>query len=197
MRLAVAMLVLVLSAGSAGRQVSTAGHQLTETDAYSALHNALAEYEAGGSRPTLKDRLTRLVARYPQDEVIDYARDAASILTSMIAEDLKSPVFTGSALERRIQQLIFDLRDARGFQQSQPGSIDFLAPHLPRGPGQELVEIGQPAVPFLVAARNDQRLTRAVYKRLMFRSIRPISECISQILTRIGQRRMTFAMTGK
>ena len=182
-----AIVTLALSVICAGRPVSLAARLLPETDAYYALHNALAEYQAGGSRAVLHNRLNQLVAKFPPDETVTYANEMLTILTSMVAEDLKPPVFSGSSTERRVRQLIFELRDAQGFQQSQPGSIDFLAPHLPRGPAQELVTIGYPAVPFLLEARNDRRLTRGVYKRLVFRSIRPVSECVSQVLARIGK----------
>ena len=78
----------------------------------------------------------------------------------------KAPEKYGIALPDRqlaeqAQEWIFRLRDQMGFQASQPGWVDiFTSPH--DNPAFHLVQLGDAALPALVAALSDSRPTRAV-----------------------------------
>ncbi len=89
------------------------------------------------------------------------ARWYSAILKKMVAEDrerARKPPKPESQMtrEERIAELIYRLRDQHGRPADDYGAFD-------SGPAHELVKIGLPAVPQLIAALDDDRLTRIVW----------------------------------
>jgi len=147
------------------------------------------------SRRQLLNQFTAIISNYPGSEHIPRARDTAAILDRMIKEDEARPIVTAPRLElapihQQVAGLIFRLRDQNGQQFSQPGWCDIFQDF--RGttntPAHELVHIGHPAVPQLIAAIDDQTLTRSVgYHRNFYFShtVLTVGDCAIAILQRI------------
>ena len=154
--------------------------------------------EFGNPAITRKDLLAQFQAiatNYPGSEYHAQAESTAERLKIMLAEDeqhAKSPPKPLSELptEERIKELIFQLRDQNGQQWSQPGWCDIF--NDPRGtntPAHQLVSIGYPAVPQLIAALDNPTFTRSVgYHRNFYFShtVLTVGDCAAFILNRIA-----------
>jgi hypothetical protein len=90
----------------------------------------------------------------------------------------------------QIRELIFQLRDQHGEQMSWPGSCDVFKTLDEREdtPAHELVKMGYAAVPQLIGALDDRRISRSVTcHRMHFYSheVLRVRDCAEQILSRI------------
>jgi len=109
---------------------------------------------------THRDRLRRIATHFPDSEHHDRARDLADELDSMITEfaahDAAEPL-------DRIHELVFRLPEQNGRQWSQPGACSpFNDPRGDDSPACALLAIGWDAIPALIEALADERLTRCV-----------------------------------
>ena len=148
------------------------------------------------TRKELLAQFRAIETNYPGSEYHARAKATAERLAIMIAEDErheKSPPKPLSELpmEERIRELIFQLRDQNGQQWCQPGECDiFLNPHnATNTAAHQLVNIGYPAVPQLIAALDDPTFTRSVgYHRNFYFShtVLTVGDCAAFILNRIA-----------
>ena len=148
------------------------------------------------SRKELLAEFQAIARNYPDSEYAARARDTAERLSKMIAEDeqhAKSPPkpLAELPMEQRIAELIFRLRDQNGQQWSQPGECDiFLVPNMDTNtPAHQLVNIGYPAVPQLIAALDNPAFTRSVgfHRNFYFsHTVLTVGDCAAAILSRIA-----------
>lgn len=95
------------------------------------------------------------------------AEDLLEVLDSMTREDearagLGSP--SSARQGRRIEDLVYSVRDAMARQNSWPGRVDVMEATCSDGlvPAKCLAELGRAAVPRLVEMLNDRRATRCI-----------------------------------
>jgi hypothetical protein len=134
---------------------------------------------------------------FPQWDPFIHARDYVRELDRMIREDQRhasekrATPLTGDA---RIQDLIFRLRDAVGYQVTSPGWVEFLypspTPEQRQSPAHQLADAGLEAVPQLIAAMDTTALTRSYYYRNGPRSIVSVRECVFEILSSLSGLRL-------
>ena len=167
---------------------------------------AFADFERGGTRVAFRDEIKRLVQNFPQ---ADFAKTEASIgremvreLDRMIAEDAsRAKRAAPAALQgrARIAELIYLLRDQHGPQRTMPGYPDFVcawalsddgrrACEEQDSPARQLVNAGPAAVPQLIEALGDTRMTRAVqyYREGLPMQVLRVGDCALQILEAIS-----------
>jgi hypothetical protein len=153
----------------------------------------------GDTRITRRELLARLRAlpvRFPHCDHLARAESLAKQLEQMIAEDDAHPARTieqiaGLPVEEQAKEWLFRLRDQNGHQMSQPGWVDIFMTDEMRedSPAHQLVKLGDAAVPGLIAALDDPRLTRSVgYGRDFFFSheVVTIGDAALKIIQRIA-----------
>jgi len=124
------------------------------------------------SRPEVLERFRVYLRAFP-DEFPEACRKDMDLLEQMIKEDEEHARKQTKPLEKmtqqeRIAELIWRLRDQRGYKFSNPGTVDFFVerygqdPDTPKFPASQLLDIGLDAVPRLVEAMTDTRFTRAM-----------------------------------
>jgi hypothetical protein len=162
--------------------------------------------ETDMSRPQLLAQFERIVRDFPASEHRERATGFIEMLRKMISEDeaharAARPLAEMSEKEK-IAELIFQLRDQNGRQFSQPGSCDifndFGQGRKGNTPAHQLVKLGYPAVPALIEALGDTRLSRSVgYHRDFYFShfVLTVGDCAEAILGRISGRRFWVART--
>jgi hypothetical protein len=130
------------------------------------------------------------------------AREYAALLKQMIKEDeeyAKKPrkPMKEMTTNERVADLIFNLREQNGRQWSQPGSCDIFCVvgagggRVEDSPAHQLVDIGYDAVPQLIEALEDKRLTRSVgFHRNFYFShhVLRVGDCSLAVLERIAGR---------
>lgn len=117
------------------------------------------------SRLELLKRFERISKYCPGSEYAEQAGRLVKILKRMILEDEshRAKPLENISIEEKVSELIYQLREQHGFQISQPGSCDiFRDPRGEESPAHQLVKIGLPAVPQLIKALDDERLTRSM-----------------------------------
>lgn len=129
--------------------------------------NVLAFGDISISRQELLDRFGRFVTDFPRSEHMPLAMETVVLLRQMVREDgehvKRARTLEAMTLDERVSELIFQLRDQNGRQWSQPGACDiFWDERGEESPAHQLVRIGYPAVPQLIAALDDNRFTRSV-----------------------------------
>jgi hypothetical protein len=150
------------------------------------------------SRPQLLEQTQTFLKQFPNSEHADRARQIEARLKKMIAEDEAHAKIDQADLDKlpvkeRVAELIFRLRDQNGYQSMQPGSCDIFADvrKSTNTPAHQLVTIGYPAVPQLMAALDDRTLTRSVTFWRNFRfshNVLTVGDCALAILQRISGR---------
>jgi hypothetical protein len=154
------------------------------------------------SRQELLKRFERITQHYPKSEHAKLAEELAGILKRMVREDgdHRAKSLENSPVEEQVKELIFQLRDQNGFQITQPGVCDiFLDRRGKDSPAHRLVKIGFPAVPQLIKALDDERLTRSIEFGRNFRfshHILRIGDAALTILENIAQRRFCESSSG-
>jgi hypothetical protein len=153
-------------------------------------------------RQALLVAFQNLEKNFPHNPHREQVRRIVTTLEQMVAEDAKHPLLSPQKIaalpvEEQVREWIFRLRDQNGRQWSQPGYCEIFGNFGGAGdketPAHQLVRIGYPAVPQLIAALDDDRLTRSVgFGRDYFYSheVLTVSDCAQQILNRIA--RQTF-----
>jgi hypothetical protein len=195
--------------------------QLADEMAHLLLWRAVEAFgDPAISRQELLTRIERIVEDFPEsekakggdeDESVSWlvgrhgkmAKEYAGLLKTMVAEDeahARKPAEREQEMSKQegIAELIFRLRDQNGRQWFQPGSCDIFATELAfnneegESPAHQLVKIGYDAVPLLIDALEDQRLTRSVdFRRDFYFShlVLRVSDCAYAIIERISGRR--------
>jgi hypothetical protein len=147
-------------------------------------------------RKNLLARFRLIVKYFPRTHDAPQAREYAGLLKKMIAEDgahARRPAkpIGNRTQKEQIAELIFRLRDQKG-SQSGPGRCDiFTDPRGERSPAHRLVKIGHEAVPQLIRALEDERLTRSVqYGRsdAFTHEVLRVGDCALAILDKIAGR---------
>ena len=191
--------------------VYTLKQELSGSIANQRVAVSFADFERGGTRVAFRDEIKRLVLNFPQ---ADFAKTEASAgremareLDRMIREDTahaKRPPPETLQGRARIAELIFLLRDQHGPQRTMPGYPDFvcgwaLSDEARRAcesvdtPARQLVHFGPAAVPQLIEALDDTRMTRAVhyYRAGLPTQVLRVGDCALQILETISGQRFT------
>ena len=151
------------------------------------------------SRADLLSEFQMVERRYPNSDYHKSAHDTVERLTKMIEEDRQHAAAAVKPLEQlsmdeRVKELIFRLRDQNGRQESQPGHCDIFYV-IDRGvwntntPAHELVKIGFPAVPHLIASLDNSNYSRSVgfWREGTFsHTVLTVGDCAAQILNQIA-----------
>jgi len=189
----------------------TLKQELSGTIANQRVAVSFAAFENGGTRVAFRDEIKRLVLNFPQ---ADFAKTEASAgremvreLDRMIGEDAsraKRPSPATLQGRARIAELIFLLRDQHAPQRTMPGYPDFvcgwaLSDEARRtcestdSPVRQLINAGPAAVPQLIDALEDTRMTRAVhyYRPGLPTQVLRVGDCALQILEMISGQRFT------
>jgi hypothetical protein len=158
--------------------------------------NVLAFGDTTISRQELLGRFEQFVEDFPESEHTARAQETVMILRQMVKEDKeyakRVESLEATTLDQRTADLIFQLRDQNGHQWSQPGYCDIFSDE--RGedsPAHQLVKIGYPAIPQLITALDDRRLTRSVgYHRNFYFShhVLRVGDAALAIIERIAGR---------
>jgi hypothetical protein len=129
----------------------------------------LACDDPNNPRPDLLEGFERVVQLTPKSRHAERAAGMVELLKRMIAEDeahaaaRRARPFESLSKEDKIKDLIHQLRDQDGGQFMQPGSCSvFNFGQSQDSPADRLAEIGFEAVPFLIEAMLDERLTYGV-----------------------------------
>ena len=156
------------------------GREWTELDsqAWSKFNRAIIELNSGSLRSEVAILFKRVNTEHPGSYFEAQAKDYSEVLTEMSREEklfaTNKPVSTLPQKEQ-ITYWFFRLRDCNAVQSMQPGHTTLPSAHWAEflkgrwqqpDPADRLVEFGFYAVPILVAALDDHRLTRAYgYRR--------------------------------
>jgi hypothetical protein len=151
------------------------------------------------SRLELLAQFERIARDFPASEHHGKAAEYAATLRTMIAEDeahsAAAKPWAHMSREEQMHEWIFRLRDQHGEQMGEPGGVELLELMVPPGgepsPGWHLLQLGYAAVPALIEALDDHRLTRSVQcGRSFYFSHEPltVSDCAQAILSRISGR---------
>jgi hypothetical protein len=151
-----------------------------------------AVLNCGDRQATREEMLGRFVdyqRLFPTGLHFDGAAEMGRELRRMVQEEHDvgyEPRLADVDLETAsVEELIFRLRDERGHQFTSPGHATIGR----RGPAARLVQIGIPAVPRLIDAIGDRRLTRTVasWRDATFSHyVLRVGDCAVQILERIA-----------
>jgi hypothetical protein len=156
-----------------------------------------------GLAPSLRPReelaaaFRRIEHHFPSSPHVDDAKEMAIRLERMVKEDREHPAIPPDAweqlpLDKRIAELVWRLRDQNGHQFSQPGWCSVLGmSDEGDSPAHQLLKIGYPAVPALIEALTDRRLSRSVGFHRNFHyshTVLTVGDCAQQILNRITGR---------
>jgi len=130
----------------------------------------------------------KIVRLYPANPYRKYAQETASVLEKMVAEDKQHKLLTSKEiaklpLDRRIDELIFQLRDQLGIEPP----YSYISNEYTDGttPAHQLVRIGYPAVPHLIIALGDKRFSRSTGDRGNYVHVCTVGDCATSILQRI------------
>jgi hypothetical protein len=194
------------------RRAESVKQYLSDKIASSLLSRAGADFaDPAVSRKELLARFESLVKKYPdrkrrasEDDVgesgwdADAAREYLAVLRRMVAEDeaegKRVKPDRPPTKREQIAELIFQLREQK--DQGFPGFCDIFGDFgLGLGnkntPAHQLVDLGYDAVPQLIDALEDRRLTRAVssnrHSDYPYHVLR-IGDCAAAILERIADR---------
>ncbi len=158
-------------------------------------------------RETLLAKLKRFKKNFPGSPHEQRVKSALLMLAKMVKEDAAHVTpddFESLAVNEKVTELIFQLRNQRGEQWSQPGSCDiFSGDHFATEgeepkltPAGQLVRLGFDAVPQLIEVLDDKRFTRSVgFHRDFYFShhVLRVGDCAERVLSRIANRRFYLA----
>lgn len=194
-----ALLMLApFSWGGEGIEVSFQG----EDPAYAMMLHAVKDFEdASVSRSQLLAQFQTIISNYPNSKYREPARDIVELLTKTMTEDKAHTKILPAALDRlpiedRVRELIFQLQDLNANQYS------ILIGHhgQTNRAVEQLIGIGYPAVPQLIKAIDDVRLTRSLkiscWEKSFSININPavsyriltVGDCAVSILEKIAGR---------
>ena len=189
----------------------TLKQELSGTIANQRVAVSFADFERGGTRVAFRDEIKRLVLNFPQADFakteVSVGREMVRELDRMIGEDAaraKRPPPATLEGRARIAEFIFLLRDQHAPQRTMPGYPDFVcgwglsdearrACENQDSPVRQLINAGAAAVPQLIEALDDTRMTRAVhyYRAGLPTQVLRVGDCALQILETISGQRFT------
>jgi hypothetical protein len=147
-------------------------------------------------RGELLENFRQYLRSFPEGRFVKEARDMAQQLERMVQEDLAhqqdSRPFRTMSQAVRVEELIYRLRDEKGFQLTVPGHASSMAAARTESPAWQLVAMGHAAVPKLIEAIGDRRLTRTVgcWRDFVFSHyVVRVGDCAVEILEQIAGRR--------
>ena len=129
-----------------------------------------------------------VLRRFPNTEGAAECR----VMIALLREVSKThqPAKEAQSEELRIAALIIQLQDQNGIQWMSPGQCDpFNDPRREQSPAHQLVAIGNAAVPQLIEALSDQRVSRSRQLRGPYLSVGEIAKAV---LERTAGRRFTY-----
>jgi hypothetical protein len=145
-------------------------------------------------RSTSRDEFRLVAENFRLSDCALEARAHFETLDLMVKEDAARPVLPFEEiqklpLEGKIDELIYALRDQNAIQGRQPGRCDIFWSRngTTNTAAHYLAAIGRPAVPKLIEALEDRRLTRSIgFHRSFYysHSAMTVGECARQILER-------------
>lgn len=160
-------------------------------------------------RPALLTAFQDIGTKFPNSRHVTRVAELAATLRTMIAEDeshvpLADEELAKLPVQKQVEEQIFRLRDQNGYQMGQPGACDIfesmnIGKNPKTTPAHKLVDLGHLAVPQLIAALADQRLTRSVQYGRDFRFshyILTTGDCAAAILRRISGQSLHIARSG-
>ena len=170
---------------------------IEEEVAYHLMWKAVADF----GRPTvtrteLLVQFERIVHDFPASEHRERAAGFVEMLRRMIAEDeaharTVRPI-EEMTVDEKIDELIFRLRDQNGHQDGWPGDVDVFAVEGGDSPAERLYEMKHAAVPALLEALSDERLSRSVgsWRPVLYSHfVLTVGDCAEAILSAIVGRR--------
>ncbi len=131
---------------------------------------ALLDLNQGAGRAGLARQFQRIATEFPGGKYEKQATEYAAKLQFMAVEDAQSqkpPSPAQLAPAERVKALVFQLRDCDAVQESQPGACWIPSSFQPiedaslASAADQLIAEGFDAVPALIAALDDSRLTRS------------------------------------
>jgi hypothetical protein len=142
--------------------------------------------DSSKSRTQILRDIDAYMTHYPKSEQLTHALELAATLRKMIVEDeahakIEPTDPAALPLNEKIQELIFHLRDDNAswllseWRPLEPGPTN-----LPSG---QLISIGYPAIPQLIAALNSNALTRSV---IFYQRFRPSDRYYPGMLRLVG-----------
>lgn len=143
--------------------------------AWQQFESAVLDLNAGRSRADLAARFAGIVKAFPSSQYDGQASEYARILAQMAQEDaaFRAPADVSSLpAAEQVKVWLFRLRDANAVQDSQPGhcwipdiwgwETDGRSAQLAEvSAAGRLIDLGFDAVPALISALEDERLTRS------------------------------------
>ena len=148
------------------------------------------------SRAQLLARGRTFVRDFPRSEYLPRAKRAVEVLARMAEQDKAHARLAGRdtvalSPEQRVAELIFQLRDQNGGQTSAAAGCDIFqdARGSTNTPAHQLVRIGYPAVPQLIAALGADEFSRTVAFRrsdAFSHTVLSVGDCALTILARIS-----------
>ncbi len=148
-------------------------------------------------RETLLTSFGRFVRNFPTSRYAPQAREAMEMLNTMVEEDrmharLALKPLAQMPAQDRVRELIFQLREQNGHQNTQPGTCDVFADlKQERSPASQLVTMGLAAIPQLIDHLNDRRLTRSIgfWRNFTFsHHVLRVGDVVEKIIERIAHR---------
>lgn len=121
------------------------------------------------SRTEILRRLETIPRNYPHSRHCERATRTARVLKRMIAEDqvhatFRPPDSARARIGEQVRELIYQLRDQNGCQRTTPGRCDIFDSWSSdtNTAAHQLVRLGYPAVPQLIAVLDSDTLTRSL-----------------------------------
>lgn len=157
----------------------------------------LAFQDSKNNWAQLRKKFLDISEHFPESDYVQRAKETANVLECMIKEDnerKKNKIppldeLEGSAL---VAELIYQLRTQNGKQWGRQHVFDiFLDEREENSPAHHLVDIGFDAVPQLIEALDDQRLTRSVgyhFDHRFSHHVLQVGDCAEFILRKIVGR---------
>ncbi|MEM7394019.1 MAG: NAD(P)-dependent oxidoreductase, partial [Verrucomicrobiota bacterium] len=149
------------------------------------------------NRPELLAAFEDVLTNGPEHNLTPRIKEHAVILKSMLEEDrayaTNPPDRSSFTQQEKIADLIYQLRDQTGAQWLQPGFVNIFEDREGRTntPAHQLLRYDLKAVPQMIDALNDRRLTRAVTYQSSFRfsdTILRVGDCAYLLLCSIAGR---------
>ncbi len=144
---------------------SSSQPQTPDDEAWKIFRPALLQFQHGASLTQVLSTCKGLQRQYPGSR---YETELTSLVRAIEREASKPrPDFLDKKPNERtkaetIRYWIYELRDLRGRQFSDPGYPALFAPMGPVGVADQIVALGPEAVPFLIDALDDDTPTRTI-----------------------------------
>lgn len=147
-----------------------------EDQAWAVFRPALLDFQRTGDRSAFLKICKSLLAKYPNSK--RYAQEWQTLIVPMEAEAVApAPAYLTKPSDTRtpeetIRYWIYQLREVNGQQWSDPGYPELFLPESaePTSAASQLIAIGKPAIPYLIATLTDLTPTRTIaWQRSFYR----------------------------